>query len=403
MCFREGIDDEGYIYTLQSAIVEREGAQDPKCAELVKEGKALIQEIWDYIEPQQKYKMKGMWPSSDFNAIRWKMALLTEKLLKYPKVKDVKSPSVIADASKKKSPKDLFFEEQKKKGNLEIFDLGSEACGEWKSVTQEGTLGISETVFKSGKKSLEYKVTIDHKSDGGGEKGNYPVGWPRIRIDFPQKTMDLTKYDYFSMWIMVDSDRDEVADDYTFLAYNISSREKGAPRFLFKQELLGAVPQRVWLPVLIPVKEMMEQQGKLNKEIWQNISSMQIWLGESHYRHGDKLFFYIDDISLIKMKQPAIKSVYMAKFFMIPDRYIVLEPLAMGIEDSNLPFISKIIDENGKVIVEKKTDKLDKSKQIILDAQKLTPGKYVLQMDIGSPAVSSVKQKFEALEGPCSK
>jgi hypothetical protein len=130
---------------------------------------------------------------------------------------------------------------------------------------------------------------------------------------------------------------------------------------------------------------------------------MQIWLGESQYQDGAHLVFHIDDISLIKMKSPAIKSVHMPRFFMIPDRYIVAEPEVMGIKDSKLPFIAKIIDSAGNTVVEKKEEKLPQSGQIILDAGKLAPGKYKLKIELGSPAGASIEQDFEAINGPCAK
>ena len=402
MCFREGIDDARYLYTLQSAIVERDGSKNPDCEKLVKEGRELIQTIWDNIEPQQKYKSRGMWPSSEFDAVRWKMAVLIEKLLKFPAIKKAVSPSVIIDTSPKKKKTDRFFDEQTKKGNIEIFDLGSEDFAGWKSVTKEGTTSVTQKIVRTGKNALEYKVKIDHKTDGGGEKGDYSIGWPRIKINFPMNTMDMTKYDYLSMWIMVDSDRNEVADDYTFLSYNIASWDKKAPRFLFNKELLGIVPQRTWLQALIPVKEMRAKHGYLNKELWENIRMMQIWLGESRYAHRDNLTFYIDDISLIRMKKPTIKSVYFPHYVTLPEKYIVAKPEIMGLKESGDPVKAWIIDAAGKVVFEK-TEILKDEGQIILDIAKLKPGKYQLKVSLENNPDSSITEDFEAINGPCVK
>jgi hypothetical protein len=96
-CIREGIDDGRYIYTLQQAIAEREDAQDPECRKLVAEAKRLIQSIWDSIKVQSVYMSGGIWDSKEFNAIRWSMADLSDKLNKYEKVRKVTAPSVLIE------------------------------------------------------------------------------------------------------------------------------------------------------------------------------------------------------------------------------------------------------------------------------------------------------------------
>lgn len=399
MCFREGIDDTRYLYTLQSAILERNGSKNPECAKLVKDGKKLIQSIWDNIKPQQKYEINDMWPSSEFNAIRWKMASLIEELLKFSAVKKASSPSVIADTSSKKKKTKQFFDEQIKKGNIEVFDLGSEKFKKWKSATKEGTTFVTRKNIRSGEKALKYKVKIDHKGDGGGEKSSYPIGWPRIEMFFPTNSMDMTRYDYLSMWIMVDSDRDEMADDYTHLALTISSWDKKAPRYLYKTELLGAVPQKTWLPILIPIKKIISKQGSSSKAFWKNIKKMGIFLAEGMYDHGIKLEFYLDDISLIRMKQPAIKSISLSRYVILPEKYIVANLEIMGLRQNNTDVKIYIVDTAGNIFLEK-TETVNKKGRIIMDIAKLLPGKYKLKVSFENNPNSSITEKFEAINGP---
>lgn len=96
-CIREGIDDGRYIYTLQQAIAEREESPDPECKKLIAEGKMLLRGIWDRIDVQSAYLLEGMWPSEEFNTIRWNLAVCTEKLLKYNQTKNVEAPSVLIE------------------------------------------------------------------------------------------------------------------------------------------------------------------------------------------------------------------------------------------------------------------------------------------------------------------
>ncbi len=98
-CFREGYDDARYLYTLQQAIVQREGSQDPACLAAVGEGRRLLQETWDAIRVQPKYLADGMWPSEEFDAVRWRLAAQTARLLEFPATGTASAPSVLVAAS----------------------------------------------------------------------------------------------------------------------------------------------------------------------------------------------------------------------------------------------------------------------------------------------------------------
>jgi hypothetical protein len=90
---REGYDDMRYIYTLQQAIEERRGSDE--CGDLIDESEKYLQEVWRSIKVQQLYLKSDMWPSREFNAIRWKMATYIAELLEYPSVVHVTAPSVL--------------------------------------------------------------------------------------------------------------------------------------------------------------------------------------------------------------------------------------------------------------------------------------------------------------------
>jgi hypothetical protein len=55
-CFRAGFDDARYVYTLQQAIVQREHSADPVCLAGVREGRQALQETWDAIRVQPRYR-----------------------------------------------------------------------------------------------------------------------------------------------------------------------------------------------------------------------------------------------------------------------------------------------------------------------------------------------------------
>ena len=45
-CFRLGVDDMRYVYTLEDAIVRRENSEETAVKEVVKDARALLQKIW---------------------------------------------------------------------------------------------------------------------------------------------------------------------------------------------------------------------------------------------------------------------------------------------------------------------------------------------------------------------
>jgi hypothetical protein len=224
-CFREGYDDGRYVYTLQQAIVEREHSKNPGCLAAVAEGRRLLQETWDTILVQSRYLADGMWPSEEFDTIRWRLAVTTARLLEYPVADTAVAPSVWSPRVRAKAAPEISpYETAKRAGKLETFDLGGGFDG-WKNGTAEGKTEITEAARHAGKIGLRWTVAIDHQNDGG-EGGKYPVGWPRVAREFKPGELDLSGYDTLELWIRVDSNRDEVTDDHTPIGVVISSHEK---------------------------------------------------------------------------------------------------------------------------------------------------------------------------------
>lgn len=389
VCFREGRDDARYVYTLQTAIVQRKNSSSTACKKLVKQGKSLLQEIWDAIDAKSKYKGNG-WEDTRFDSYRWRIAALTDKLLKFKASNNKQSPSVIVNTAPKNMLAEAF-----KADNFITLPLGGKDYSKWRSVTKEGKTELLKNGGPNGGPALLYSVKIDHKGDGGGEKGKYPIGWPRIVLDFKKESLDLSGYDYLSMRLKVDSDRDEVADDYTFLKMNASSWVPGGERSLYDVELLGIVEQRKWISVNLSINNL---SGNADKKFWRNIKRMQIWLGESKYPDGANLKFYIADINLIKLKSPVIKSLKFAKVVTLPIKYLVVRPEVMGLDSSKkIKITAAIIDLNAKVISSESVTNSEKA--IIIKTDKLKAGKYKMSVKV-SGSKKSFDKEFKAVKGP---
>lgn len=77
---REGIVDGSYLYTLQEAIVRREGTDDPRLRSLLKDARNLLQEIWNSIPPESKYLADNHWSDGEFESRRAELAAMILKL-----------------------------------------------------------------------------------------------------------------------------------------------------------------------------------------------------------------------------------------------------------------------------------------------------------------------------------
>ncbi len=99
-CIREGINDYYYVYTLETAVAQRESSGDPECRKLAAQGKSLLQEIWDAVKPQITYE-NAPWNHEEFDSYRWRMAQLIGQLLKFPAADNNQASSVIIDYKSK--------------------------------------------------------------------------------------------------------------------------------------------------------------------------------------------------------------------------------------------------------------------------------------------------------------
>ncbi len=401
-CFREGYDDSRYLYTLQQAIVEREGNR--KCAAEIAEAKKLLQEIWDSVNVQQKYLDTGMWPSGQFNGLRLKVALMTEKLLSFPASNPGKiAPSVLVTDTADKPTADVaaLIENEIAKGNIEVLDLGDEDFPLWQSITGEGKTELDDKLARVGKKSLKYTIVVDHKTDGGGEAGDYPIGWPRMRSDynkFKKGGIDFTQYEYFRVFVRVESDRDEVADDSTqaYLTYGADAAS------LPSSNILGAVNEREWIPVIIPLSDVIDKNADLDP--WRRITSMQFGIGESHYNDGTKITFNLDGIALLRFKTPVIESVDAPETVILPRKLLRCPFNLMGtgsVKAGEYVLDSALQDDKGATVQFASRD-LHGAQAVELELDKVKPGKYTLVLKVlkNGVVVTEKKTGLAFIPGP---
>ena len=380
-CFRQGCDDARYVYTLQQAIVQRQNAADAACQAAVRQGRRILQETWDAIHVQPKYLATGMWPSEEFDALRWRLAAQTEKLLEYPPTNDRHSPSVLvgrteAPAAKPQVPSP--FEQAARAGNLEALDLGGDFRS-WANGTAEGKIEITERARHEGKTGLRWTVTVDWEHDGG-EGGRYPIGWPRISRSFKPGELDLSRYDSLVFAIRVDSGRDRANISRTPIG--VAIRSHAMTRTLYETTVDLGGQERAWTALRLSVPEIMAAGG--GTEAWKSISLVQLFISEGNYAHGTRLVFDVGDAMVERMKEPMLAAVDAPAHVLLPRC-----SLTMGFEAAGMATVCQgshriiaDLEATGQAIRAHVEQDLAAGHGIIIPCLGVEPGVYTLRLTI---------------------
>lgn len=398
MCFREGYDDARYLYTLQRAVVEREQSKEPACLEAVAEGRRLLQETWDAIHVQPRYLAEGMWPSEEFNAVRWRLARQTERLLEFPAVKKAAAPSVLIGTATRSKPtaEASPYDAAQRAGTLEKLDLGA-GFRNWRNGTAEGEALIVTTPRGL---QMQWTVNIDHQKDGG-EGGKYPVGWPRVAREFKSGELDMSRYDTLEFRIWVDSNRDEVADDHTRIGVVIASHQtKGT---IYETTVDLGDQQRVWVPLRVPVRQIIAKAA--DSQPWKSISRVQLYISEHNYAHGTRLVFGVGEVSLLRLTAPTIATVEAPRHVLLPDSSFGFDLDVLGtatVAKGSHVVLARLEASDGKINAEARQD-LAEPHRVAIPLQGVEPGDYTLRVTITDAAgkeCSQEKQPVTLHPGP---
>jgi len=369
-CFREGYDDGRYIYTLQLFIAQRENSSVKECRLKVEEGKKLLKEIWNSFNAEKIYDDKNSFTSSDFITLRWQMASLIEALLKYPAVNNTSKTDSVLSSSLEHSAKEKSVSVL----NSDISEgynlTGIGDNSKWTSPIKEGSVSrVSEKEF--GREIMLFNVAVDYAHDGEFENGKYPVGWPRCswKFDSPK---DFSGHDGLFFRVKFYSNRDEVADDYTYLFLEGKNLKNER---VFGSEMLGEYPENKWIPVSIPFTDV--KSAKLKE-----ISSLNMIVPESYYPDKTDISFLIDGPYLYSFKDAFLTAVRHPHFIRKSgNTEIPVEIEANGISQSRcLQLDLQINDDEGKTVHSEKFSMSTLDMKYYLPLTGLKPGKYILKL-----------------------
>jgi len=245
---------------------------------------------------------------------------------------------------------------------------------------------------------MDFKV--DHVIDGGGENGNYPIGWPRVRRDFAPKEVVLTDYDYLIFNVKFDSDRDDSDNGHTPFGVVISSYEGGSDGFKGGVDLDFADKQREWLPQRISIRNLIDKSGR-SPDTWKHLKGLQFCIAEKDYKHHTNIKFYLDDIALIKFKHPIIEDIVCLMHLTLPAKYLKIGINGLGFTNSA---ISKdclirlsMTDANGKNFTVQDFSFSQRNK-LALNLSGMQPGIYTLTAVITDKAGKELSRKTRTVE-----
>lgn len=370
--FREGIFDGRYIYTLQQAIIEREGTTDPELKKLLLQGRALLQEIWNSIPHQSVYLAYGHFNDREFDSRRLQLAEMISKIKHFPAVNKKISPSIIVDTTRKNNRKTVaeHLEALQKTGNIEVQKLNPR---QFMAMEKEASLKIE----KDG--TLHLHIGIDRKQDGTSFKGKYLCGWPRMaaKINPP---LDFHKYAFFRFRLKVDSNRDgEKRTNWQMRMDWRSAKNVAGARSI---DLPSRMEPGVWQEYLYATADILKRSD-IPVENGKAMNYIQFWIREAaaEYEHGDKLDFRFADLSVFRVKQAVIKNFTVPQAMLAPVQHLPWTMELLGSPEKGAFCEIVLADAKGKVIARRKYAATAEATEA-LPVPKLAPGKYTVTLSL---------------------
>lgn len=286
-CFREGISDLRYLYTLQQAIVQREDSTEPEVQKLIQEGKTFLQALWDSISVEEKYLSGNLPDSRKFAEYREKMASLIDQLLTYPATNSRISPSVIIEPRTVESP-DSFSAQYHKavaEGTIRYYPVPLE-----KSRAQEKEATVELVPAPEGAKNPQsalLRVLVDQQNDGSGA-GKYLSNWPALYCP-----VDAEKLTRIPKGILIRYRVEYAGNLEKKVTFPLHIGVRPTTSF----NLPGRIEPGTWVTEVHTLQDTNQYDGLgLTKQI---PAYLRLTVSEGQYEHGDDLRFYFDEISLL--------------------------------------------------------------------------------------------------------
>lgn len=270
-----------------------------------------------------------------------------------------------------------------REGNIErlILDDGLDRdAAAWNPA--EANVAVDMQHAKHGDSALRLHIDVNWET---GEK-NYPVGWPRMNRRFPPALQDWSDWDYLDFSIYVTSSRESLPTIPLGVGLYGAGNKADYNRSLTELKL------NQWTDYRLPLSAL----PSLNPR-----TGIQFFIAESNYRDGDKLDFWIDNISLVRYVSPTLSATSLAEQTIFADaRYLLVNLEVMGVKPGELADVTWQLASGGKTVVEGKL-RVPRSSGTVplpLPGKGLAPGDYTLTLQC--PGDNPVTLKPHVVSSP---
>jgi len=372
-CYRQGIDDMRYIYTLEDAVVKRRNSTRPEVRKLVQEAEELLRTVWGAIRPAKVYMYEHLPPHAEFDGFRARMAALIVKLRSFPESSPAAvAPSVIFDHRSGILPEPVRGGGEHRK----ILPITN-----WKGLDPETTL-------TRGKGKVLGTIKVDHSN---GKK------WPSLLGSFGPKGIDFNKYTSLEFDLKVDSDRDAEANGFWPLLILVMTKDKKEVEYFFTRSLEPGAVTHISIPTY--------RFRALGEKSMKQVDYFRIIVCERDYPDRSVLKIEVGNPHLVGFSAPSIVAPEIPSCLALPD-YLSFNASVMGTEGAGpLKAEAELRDEKG-VCAARATGAVSGNRLYGgFPAKVLKPGKYDLKVRLlgGDKLLSQVSRRVLILDGGAAR
>lgn len=388
-CFREGIIDGDYIYTLQDAIVKRSGTKDKKLQALLKEGRELLQKIWNSVPWAHIYQREGFITDWQFDSYRAAIADVLTRISAYKELNDKKAPSILVDdipelkeklhgdanlvrwaAYEHTSATDLSALHGMGVKNRKLY-IRPVTAEEWRSSDKDGK------VIATGDDAFRFSFRVDKKRS----KHYAKHGRISMKTTFSGVPENLMDYDYLICRVKVDSNRRKDRD-YTWFPLNLLipfQKDARTKNFIKRQE-----PEQGYVTKTLPIHELRNGYAFCSDDM-KNIPWLSFDFYITRYKDGDRIDFDFREFALVRFTEPVIQSLKTPSALRRGDSALGYELVVFGTQKQPpLEAVIRLTDGKGRVLYSavSPVDRADISGGVPLEGIKFAPGTDVLKLDV---------------------
>ena len=368
-CYRQGIDDMRYIYTLEDAVVKRRNSSLPEVKKAVKEAEELLRTVWGTVRPA-RYLYDIRPPHAEFDGLRARMAALIVKLRAFPESDPrAVAPSVIFDPESGLAPEPVRGGGEHRK----ILPLAN-----WRKTNDPEI-----TVTRSGETVLG-TIRVDHANG---------KGWPSLLASFGPDGIDLNKYTTLEFDLRVNSDRDAESNGFWPLLFLARSKDKKQTQYFFVRNMEPGAYKHFSIPVsrFLP----------LGEEGLKQVEHFRIIVCERDYPDRSSLKIEVKNPHLVGFSAPSIVAPEIPSCLALPD-YLSFNASVMGTEGTGpLRAEAELRDERGVCVAKATGSVAGKRLYGGFPAKVLKPGTYEVEVRLlgGDNVFSKVSRRVLILEG----